>query len=274
MTDGNSNGQTRLGIIGVGGMGGAMAKRALKMGGHVVIHDVNASVVDELVALGAVSADSPAAVAEQVDVVSVVVVNDDQVREVVVPGHDVLWVIHSTVMPATIDEVSSRGDLIDAAVAGGEWAVEGGDLVVLVGGDEALLERARPALELFAGTIFHVGPLGFGVRAKIARNLLTLSEFTLGEEVRRLVDAVGIDAELFRKILVQTDRTIPVHGGLLLSEPYLPGQVVKVNNLVRIMRKDLLHAVELAESVGGQALIGSAAAASAELAIPFVPGAE
>jgi 3-hydroxyisobutyrate dehydrogenase len=210
-------------MVGVGGMGGAMARAVLGSGRDLVVCDRDRARVDALVARGATAADSPAAVAAQVDVVAVVVAMDAQVLGVVEDAGDTIWLVHSTVSPETVFEVAKRAPVLDAPVTGGERGAESGQLAIMVGGDPALLERARPAMEPYASLVVHLGDLGAGQRTKLARNLVTYTELVLADEVRKLVEAAGIDDAAFRQVVAHSDRTIPAHGGLLLEERWLAG---------------------------------------------------
>ena len=122
----------RLGIVGLGAMGGGMARSVLRAGVPLVVFDVHGPAVDALVEAGASAADSPDDLAGQVDVVSVVVVDDDQVRDVVVPGHDVVWAVHSTVLPTTVAQLADSEPVIDAPISGGAHGAEAGDHVAFL----------------------------------------------------------------------------------------------------------------------------------------------
>ena len=232
-----------LAIIGVGGMGGTMAGSVLAAGRPLVVCDRDPSAVARLVAAGAEAADTPLAAARRVDVVAVVVVNDAQVRQVVCEGTDAIWAIHSTVSPETVVEVGERALVLDAPVTGGQPGAERGELAIMVGGDAALLERARPAFEPYASLIVHLGGLGAGQRAKLARNLVTYAELAVADEVRRLVEAAGLDGDAFRAVVTHSDRTMPVHGGLLHPEPWLHGTSAEIPH------KDLRAALALAQQL-------------------------
>lgn len=235
---------TTLGIVGIGGMGGAMARSVLAANRPLVVCDRDPNKVAALVGRGAVGASTPAELAKQVDVVAVVVVNDPQVLEVVQPAGNTIWVVHSTVSPETVLEVAKRAPVLDAPVTGGEKGAESGQLAIMVGGDADLLEQVRPAIQPYASLIVHVGALGAGQTTKLARNLVTYGELVLADEVRRLVGAAGIDPEVFRSVVAHSDRTIPAHGGLLLPERWLAGGPTEIPH------KDVRAALAVAEKTG------------------------
>jgi 3-hydroxyisobutyrate dehydrogenase-like beta-hydroxyacid dehydrogenase len=204
-------------------MGGAMARAVLNSGRDLVVCDLDQAKVDALVTKGATAAHSPGEVAAQADVVAVVVAMDAHVLDVVENAGDTPWLIHSTVSPETVFKVAERAPVLDAPVTGGEIGAESGELAIMVGGDAALLERVRPAMEPYASLVVHLGGLGAGQRTKLARNLVTYAELVMAYEVRQLVAAAGIDEAAFRQIVAHSDRTIPAHGGLLLEQRWLAG---------------------------------------------------
>lgn len=149
-----------VGFVGVGSMGGAMASRTLADGFGVTVFDVDPESVTRLADLGAKVAESPRALANSCDMISVVVRNDEQMRDVVCGDDGVLASgragldigIHSTIHLSTFYEVAERARLagctvLDAAVSGYTTSAEEGTLAVMVGGDEAAVERCRPVLE-------------------------------------------------------------------------------------------------------------------------------
>lgn len=234
----------RLGIIGIGGMGGAMAGSVLRAGRELVVCDRDQDRIDLFVSQGAQAAATPAELAAQVDVVAVVVVNDAQVLEVVHDAGDIPWLIHSTVSPETVLAVAERAPVIDAPVTGGERGAAAGELAIMAGGDPDLLDRARPAMEPYASLVVRMGDLGAGQRTKLARNLVTYGEMVIADEVRRLVAAAGIDEKAFREIVAHSDRTMPSHGGLLFDERWLAGTPPTIPH------KDVRAALKVAHQLG------------------------
>ncbi len=170
-------------FIGLGNIGAPIARRLLANDGGLVVYDVRPEAADALVAGGARLAASLADVAASADVISVMVRDDAQVREVIdalLPSvrRDTVIAIHSTIHAATAIElepvVRDRGAaLLDAPVSGGAMGAASGRLALMVGGDEDALERARPVLSHFADLIVRFGSVGMGTKTKLARNLIT-----------------------------------------------------------------------------------------------------
>jgi len=197
----------RTGFIGLGNMGRGMARNLVKAGYPTTVLDVRPEPVAELVADGAVAASTGADVGAASELVCVAVFDEAQVRDTVFGDTGVLAgakpgtvvAIHATISPALAREVADRAapggvDVIDVAMTGGgDVAAAAGQLTFMVGGDGAALERVRPALEAMAKSVFHVGPIGAGVSAKIISNFLGGSNVALVREALRLAAAAGIE---------------------------------------------------------------------------------
>jgi len=194
-----------VGVVGVGYMGGAVARSLLREGFKVVVYDVNPDAVARFVDLGATGAASVEELAVQCAVVSIVVVSDAQVNDVgprivgaAAPGTVVL--IHSTVRPSTavaLAEVAApRGvDVLDVAVNGGNEKADLGKLTLMIGGDEAAVARCRPVFEAIGEHTFHIGPLGSGLVGKLVNNLIAIGSYSLQLEAVQLAAAYGIDED-------------------------------------------------------------------------------
>jgi 3-hydroxyisobutyrate dehydrogenase-like beta-hydroxyacid dehydrogenase len=258
---------TRLGIIGLGDMGGAIAEGVLTGQWDdevtVVGYDISAEPMERFTRLGGVPAGSVGELARQVDLVAVVVIDDDQVRQVC-SGDDgaiagaaesgALVAIHSTVLPATVVEMAAVAEavgvaVIDAPVTGGAGAARNRDLVVFCGGDEAHTEQGRPHFERYGGMVVNVGPLGAGQRAKVARNLISYVEFAVAYEAIALAAAADVDLKAFAEIVSYSDRNIGPHMGVFTRPPVYPPPSLG-GSFTRIAHKDLGGALSLAEELG------------------------
>jgi 3-hydroxyisobutyrate dehydrogenase len=220
-------GDTVVGLIGVGDMGGPIARSILRAGYHVCAYDLRPSAVAALVALGAEAADSVTALCATSDVVVIVVMDDPQVADVVStiltdPGPVHTLIVVSTVLPSTVvrlhETATAAGlDLIDAPVSGGAEKAAIGMLTVIVGGDEAPVRACWPLLGAFGQNLFHVGPAGAGDAGKPANNLLSLGGNILQIEAMQLAAAYGIsedDATRFISVSSGDSRGIRTWGRL------------------------------------------------------------
>ncbi len=206
---------TAVGILGIGRMGGSMARALATAGFEVVCWNRTPAAATELAAeLGGRAVRRPADVATAADV-CVSMLADGPAVEAVYHGADGLLagarignvlVDSSTVPPSTIRglEAAARragAGLLDAPVSGSVSLAESGSLTIMVGGEAADLERARPVLNALATTIFHLGPLGGGAAMKLAVNAVV---FGLNEALAEglvLAEAAGIDRSVAYDVL-------------------------------------------------------------------------
>ena len=195
----------QIGIVGVGNMGGAIARSMLREGFDLLAFDLRAEAVDELVQLGAKAAESVVDLAARSKVISLVVVSDDQVRDVgrtivdaAKPGTFVL--VHSTVRPGTVVDLAELGaergvEVMDVSVNGGNEKATLGTLTLMVGGRRESVEYCRPLFEAFGSNIFPMGPVGSGVVGKLVNNLIALGSYALQLEAMRLAAAYGLEED-------------------------------------------------------------------------------
>jgi 3-hydroxyisobutyrate dehydrogenase-like beta-hydroxyacid dehydrogenase len=221
----------KLGYIGLGNQGAPMAKRLVDWPGGVVVFDVRTEAMTPLAELGASLADSIADVADA-DVISVTVLNDQQVREVVgqlgehaKPG--TVIAIHSTIEPDTAaelaDQLRPKGiHIVDAPVSGGAGAADKGELAVMVGADDEAYEMVKPVFKKWASMVVRAGEPGAGTRMKIARNMLTFIGFTAACEAQRLAEAAGIDLQKLGKVVRHSDAQSGGPGAIMFRDDTKP----------------------------------------------------
>jgi 3-hydroxyisobutyrate dehydrogenase-like beta-hydroxyacid dehydrogenase len=195
---------TTVGIVGLGDMGAAIASSIVRTF-PLIAFDLRKEAVDKLVALGARRTDSLQTLADQCEVIVLVVVDDKQVKQVVSevlrhPGKLHTIIVSSTVLPSTVialsEQVTKAGlDLIDAPVSGGAERASAGTITVLIGGEDAAVRRCWPILESFGRGLFHLGPLGAGSAGKLVNNLLSLGGNMLVLEAMQLAEVYGISED-------------------------------------------------------------------------------
>jgi 3-hydroxyisobutyrate dehydrogenase-like beta-hydroxyacid dehydrogenase len=184
-----------LAWIGTGTMGAAMAAHLVRAGHDVAVWNRTIARTDELAALGARVASSPADAAAGADVVFVcvsdspdveqVMLGPDGAAETMAPGS--VLVDHSTISPAVARTIATtlatRGiGAVDAPVSGGSEGAKNGTLSAFVGGSDEAVATARPAMECFCASITHLGPAGAGQAAKAVNQVLISGTYaTLGE---------------------------------------------------------------------------------------------
>jgi 2-hydroxy-3-oxopropionate reductase len=198
----------KIGYIGLGIMGKAMARNILKAGYTVVVHNRSRAAVKELVAEGAIEAFSPKEVAEQVDVVftnlpdspdvELVALGDEGIIEGAKGG--MIFIDNSTIKPATArsiaEALAQKGVLsLDAPVSGGDIGAQQGTLAIMVGGPAEALERVMPIFEVIGKKITHVGDTGAGQIAKACNQVMVAAQMVAMGELLILAKKAGADPE-------------------------------------------------------------------------------
>ena len=217
----------KLGYIGLGNMGAPMAKRLVDWPGGLTVFDVRTEAMTPLVEVGATLADSVADVAAA-DIISVTVLDDAQVREVVgelaanaKPG--TIIAIHSTIGETTAGELAEglkeQGiRIVDAPVSGGAGAAEKGELATMVGAEREVYERIKPAFKQWASMVIHAGEPGAGTRMKLARNMLTFTSYAAACEAMKLAEAAGLDLQALGRVVRHTDALTGGPGAIMVRE--------------------------------------------------------
>ncbi len=258
------SGQVKLGYIGLGNMGAPMAKRLVDWPGGVTVFDVRAEAMTPLAEAGATLADSVADVATA-DIISVTVLNDEQVRDVVgelaasaKPG--TVIAIHSTISDTTAvelaNELKPQGiHVVDAPVSGGGGAAEKGELAAMVGAEREVYERIKPAFKQWASLVIHAGEPGAGTRMKLARNMLTFTSYAAACEAMKLAEASGLDLQALGRVVRHTDALTGGPGAIMVRDdmkPLTPEHWLydAFTHTRGLGEKDLSLALELGESNG------------------------
>lgn len=254
-----------LGFIGLGQIGRPMAARLTDWPAGLWVHDVDPSATEPLEQAGAKVAGTPREVAEQSGHVSVMVRDDAQVRDVLTGADGVLAgarpgcviAIHSTIHPDTAREVADLAAphdarVLDAPVSGGAVGAQQGRLAILVGGDADAYEDSREVLERMGELVVHVGPIGAGTAAKLARNLLHFVAFTAATEASRLAEAAGIDLVALGKVVRHTDAITGGPGAIMWRDTTSPvaaedGWFAILEHVRQLGEKDLALAIELGD---------------------------
>lgn len=200
-----------VGLLGAGRMGGPIGRHLLAAGTPLAVFDPSQDAVQALVELGAAACPGASDVAARSDLVLVVVVDDEQVREAVTACLDgarsgTVVAICASVRPDTCRELAAAGaarnvDVVDAALVRGERGAEEGALVLFCGGPSEVIDRIRPACEPFADEVVHVGDVGVGQVAKTANNILLWACIRADVEALRLGRALGVEPAKLREAM-------------------------------------------------------------------------
>ncbi len=247
-----------IGFIGIGIMGSGMAANLVGAGHEVVVWNRTRSKAEAVE--GATVAASPRDVLDRCDVVMICVSDTPDVVELFEGTHALLDAVrpgqlivdHSTISPSeTIrlgSKVAERGARwIDAPVSGGSEGAARGTLSIMIGGDDADVERARPYLEAFGTTITPVGGLGDGQTVKLVNQILVVVNQLAVSEALVFAEAAGLDL----------DRTLDaVSGGAagswMLSNrgPQMVADDWRPGFTIDLQQKDLRLVLERADQLG------------------------
>ena len=223
--------EVKLGYIGLGNQGAPMAKRLVNWPGGLIVFDVRTDAMTPLAEAGASLADSIADVAAA-EVISVTVLNDEQVRDVVAelaehvrPG--TVIAIHSTIEPDTAaelaDQLRSKGiHIVDAPVSGGAGAADKGELAVMVGADDEAFAKVKPVFKQWASLVVRAGEPGAGTRMKLARNMLTFVGFAAACEAQKLAESAGIDLQKLGRVVRHSDAQSGGPGAIMYRDDTKP----------------------------------------------------
>lgn len=198
----------KVGYIGMGLMGKAMAINVLKAGFQVNVYNRTKSKCDEVVGLGAKAFDTPAALAAESDVVFTNVSDSNDVLEVVFGENGVakgiregsIFVDNSTIRASVSQEIAKRlwaekkVRALDAPVSGGDIGAKNGTLSIMVGGDEAALERVMPVLQAMGKKITRIGDCGAGQVCKAANQIMVAAQMVAMGEMLVLCEKCNVDA--------------------------------------------------------------------------------
>lgn len=266
-----------IAFIGLGTMGRPMALNLLRGGFALRAFDIVPDAVDSLAAAAATAAASPADAAAGADIIITMLPNSSHVEEAVFGpagiaegiAPDALYLDMSTIAPATTDSVAQRlGQrgirMVDAPVGRQQQHAVEGKLLIMVGGDAADVERARPALERMGDTIIHCGPVGSGSRMKIVNNFMSITLNATTAEALTLAEGSGLDVELARKVMLGTVAGTG-HMGTTYPAKVLRGDLTP-GFMIDLAVKDLRLALELGQSLGLPLETGQTAAAAYDAA--------
>jgi 3-hydroxyisobutyrate dehydrogenase len=250
----------RVGFIGLGTMGSAMAANIVRAGFPLTTWNRTPGRAPELADLGAASEDTPAAVAATSDIV-VICVSDTPDVEAVLFGPDgvaagaregTLIIDCSTIAPAGSWKFAERLDglglaMVDAPVSGGSEGARNATLTIFVGGHERDVERARPVLTAIGRTITHVGPIGAGQAVKAVNQVILAGAYLGVAEGIVLAIKAGLDVNQVIEALgggAAQSWVLANRSGRMVDNDYPLGFKLSLH------RKDLGIALGLADQLG------------------------
>ena len=257
-----------IGWIGTGIMGAPMARRLLKAGHKVSVFNRTHEKAQRLAAEGANVVADPARAAEDAEVIFIMVPDTPDVEATVAriaPAlkKGQLVIDMSTIAPqserATAAKLRELGaDYLDAPVSGGETGAIEGTLTIMVGGEKAAFERAKPLLELIGKRITYIGPSGAGQMTKLANQIAVSVTLEAAAEAIAFAKAGGLDASTVLEAIgagAAASWQLSNLGPKIIANDWRPGFFIK------LIRKDLRLVTEAARdnslALPGLALVTS-----------------
>ncbi|MGH9485406.1 MAG: NAD(P)-dependent oxidoreductase [Terriglobales bacterium] len=275
----------RVGFIGLGTMGGPMARNLLKAGHHLTVFDVRPEAMAPFAAIGATLAPTACGAAAEADVLITMLPEPADVERAVLDGGGVIESLRrggtlvemSTIDPATTRRIGAalvaKGiRMLDCPVGKTAEHAVSGTLTLMVGGDAALLAEMKPLLLCMGSEIFHCGELGAGQAMKLCNNLLAATIASAASEVL----ATGVKAGLRLERMLEVMRTTMAwNAQLAVAMPqkgfrgdFSPGF------MLRLAQKDVRLALGLVRAAGLEPVLGEATAAILTRGMQHGMGAE
>jgi 3-hydroxyisobutyrate dehydrogenase len=250
--------KTQVAVLGLGLMGGGMAGQLLRKGFDVTVYNRTASKADALKALGAKVAPTPSEAAKTADFIISMVADDTAARSVWLgpdgalagarPGS--VLIECSTISVGWARELAKHArehgcELLDAPVTGTKPHAAAGELLFLVGGDDQVVERARPVLSAMGRGIVHLGPLGSGALVKLINNFVSGVQAVAIAQAIALIERTDLNAEKALAVLTEGAPGSPVVKMIskrMMTRDFTP------NFILKLMAKDMQYAIAEAQS--------------------------
>ena len=250
----------KIGFIGLGIMGKPMAKNLMKAGHELVVYDVIAANVDNVVAAGAQAGASSKDVAEQCSFIITMLPNSPHVKTVVMGENGVLegaqagtvLVDMSSIAPLASQEIAAAcGEkgvkMLDAPVSGGEPKAIDGTLAIMVGGDKELFDQVKDVLAVMGSSVVYCGTIGAGNTTKLANQIIVAANIAACAEAFILAKKAGVDpAVVFEAIKggLAGSTVMNAKVPMMLERDFNPGFKIDLHI------KDLNNAIDTGHGVG------------------------
>jgi 3-hydroxyisobutyrate dehydrogenase len=250
----------RIGFIGLGNMGGPMALNLINAGHTLVVHDIRENMAEPHISGGAKWADTPADVARDAELVLTSLPGPKEVEAVCLGGEN--GIIHGIKKGAVYADLSTNSPtvvrrlhgifaekgipMLDAPVSGGVPGARNATLAVMVGGDEAVYNRIKPALDGIGDKVTYIGAIGAGAVAKLVHNQIAICTMQVLAEAFTM----GVKAGVPPQALLTAVQNGAYGQGMMLKAA-MPRMIFKgnfdhVTFALKLARKDLGLATEVA----------------------------
>ncbi len=244
----------RIAVLGLGIMGGGMARNLLKAGFDVAVYNRTLAKAQPFADVGARIAQTPRDAAQDAEVVLSMVAEDNASRALWLGEEGALagakpgtvLIESSTLTTGWVRELAAAAHecgcpFVDAPVRGSKVQAADGELSFLVGGEAAVLEQVRPVLAAMGSRIDHLGPIGSGTTMKLVNNLLAGTQVALLAEGLLLAERAGLDMDKVVPILINGAPGSPIVKG---AAARIVARDYTTNFALRWMHKDLTYALD------------------------------
>ncbi|MEI7832053.1 MAG: NAD(P)-dependent oxidoreductase [bacterium] len=208
------NKELRIGFIGLGIMGKPMAGHIARAGYGLTVYNRTPGKAEELIQAGAVEVSSPREVAERSDIVITIVTDTQDVEQVLFNENGVAAGAHPGMIVIDMSTISPEGTRVfaermatqgvhylDAPVSGGDIGAINGTLTIMVGGDAAIFEQAKPLLATMGARVTHVGPNGSGQLVKSCNQVLVAINMVAVCEALMLASSAGLNLDTVLEVV-------------------------------------------------------------------------
>lgn len=249
-----------IGFIGLGVMGKPMAKNLLKAGYKLVVADLNKSAVNELVELGADSCESYSEIAQNCEVVILMLPNSSNVKDVVLQKGGIIEgakkgsvvIDMSSIAPLVSREVYGKllsvgVDMLDAPVSGGEPKAIDGTLSVMIGGKKEVFDKYYDLIKIMAGSVVYVGESGSGNIAKLCNQIIVAINISAVSEALMLAKKAGVDVEVLYQAIrggLAGSAVMEAKVPMIIERNFQPGFKIDLHI------KDLNNVIETSHQIG------------------------
>ncbi len=249
----------KIGFIGLGIMGKPMARNLIKAGNHLVVYDINAAAVSELVDAGAEQGHSSKDVASKTELIITMLPNSPEVKEVALGTEGVIegarpgtiLIDMSSIAPLAAievhDKLKEKGiAMIDAPVSGGEPKAIEGTLAIMAGGEQAVFDSVEEILLIMGSSAVLVGGIGSGNTTKLANQIIVALNIAAMSEAMVLATRANVDPEKVFKAIrggLAGSTVLDAKMPLVLEGNFKPGFRIELHI------KDLMNAMETAHNL-------------------------
>ena len=234
----------KVGFIGLGSMGKAIATNIARAGYPLTVFDIRKEPLAEMEKLGARVTKSAREVGEESDTVIVMVLDFQQVKTAVLPPEGALGgmrkgttlIITSTITPQDVTEVESVArehgiSVIDSPVSGGRLRAEDASLALMVGGEAAVVKENEDILKAMGSNVFHVGKVGQGQAMKMVNQILVSANIVSVAEAMVMAEKLGINLQTVYDVITKSSGTSEVlqrMGPSMIARDFVPKVTVDI----------------------------------------------